>query len=124
MGGEMGRENQRLESELREALARQAMDGSIVNIRQLREENQQLRQHLTRSQTALVSMGKVSVSSCNPGELVLVVWSEENSNYSIYQEGTTLHFLHTDSIVTLGLQGVRPGGGGTLLQRWWTKSTA
>lgn len=102
--GEMGRENQRLESELREALARQAMDGSIVNIRQLREENQQLRQHLTRSQTALVSTGKVSVSSCNPGELVLVVWSEENSNYSIYQEGTTLHFLHTDSIVTLGLQ--------------------
>ena len=47
---------------------------------------------------------QVSVTSCTPGELVLVVWSEENTNYQVFQEGLTLHFLHTDSIHTLGLQ--------------------
>merc|ERR1712183_1055310 len=40
--------------------------------------------------------------------MVLVVWSDDHTNYQIYHEGTVLHFLHTESITTLDL--VEVGG--------------
>ena len=43
------------------------------------------------------------MTSAEKGDIVLVVWSEEHSNYQIYHEGPSLHFLHTDSLSTLGL---------------------
>merc|ERR1711890_202025 len=76
--------------------------------RQLQEENSQLRAQLTKSMTSLISTGKVSVTSCSPGEVVLVLWNEEHTNYQIYHEGSILHFLHTESTAALGL--APPGG--------------
>merc|ERR1712226_362790 len=76
--------------------------------KQLQEENLLLKQQLTKSMTILITTGKVSVSSCNAGGVVLVIWSEDHTNYQIYHEGSILHFLHTDSTVALGL--APPGG--------------
>ncbi len=62
------RKNTQLESELNEARQRlsSAMVGSIAltspeeSLRQLQEENQQLKQQLSRSMTSLISSSKVS----------------------------------------------------------------
>jgi len=51
-----------------------------------------------------VSGGKVSITSADKGEIVLICWSDDHNNYAIYHEGSILHFLHTDSIENLGLQ--------------------
>merc|ERR1719431_2477743 len=109
---EVQRKNAQLDSELREA--NQKLMTSIAtmepteSLKQLQEENMMLKQQLSRSMTSLISTGKVSVISADKGDIVLVVWSEEHTNYQIYHEGTVLHFLHTDSIATLGL--VEAGG--------------
>jgi len=111
---EVMRKNAQLESEVKEAQQRAArnMVTSFAAVtesetselyRQLQEENSQLRAQLTKSMTSLINTGKVSVSSCSPGEVVLVLWSDEHTNYQIYHEGSVLHFLHTDSAISLGL---------------------
>lgn len=113
---EVQRKNAQLDSELREAnqKLKMSMMTSIAtmepteSLKQLQEENMMLKQQLSRSMTSLISTGKVSVISADKGDIVLVVWSEEHTNYQIYHEGTVLHFLHTDSIATLGL--VEAGG--------------
>ena len=87
------RKNAQLESELRDAnqkLANSMLCSIAVetdeSLKQLQEENRQLRDQLTRSMTSLINTGKVSVLSAERGEIVLVVWSEVYSNYSIYHE--------------------------------------
>jgi len=113
---EVQRKNAQLESELREANQKLKMNmmTSIAtmepaeSLKQLQEENMMLKQQLSRSMTSLITTGKVSVISADKGDIVLVVWSEDHSNYQIYHEGTVLHFLHTDSIAMLGL--VEAGG--------------
>ena len=87
----------------------------------LQEENFLLKQQLSKSMTSMISTGKVSVTSAEKGDIVLVIWSEEHSNYQIYHEvksininrnyssckyylqGSSLHFLHTESVAALGL---------------------
>ncbi|XP_021922149.1 RB1-inducible coiled-coil protein 1 isoform X2 [Zootermopsis nevadensis] len=62
-----------------------------------------LQEKLTQSTTSLIQQGKISISSCNIGDSVLVVWDEEHRNYTILQETATLYFLHSDCLDTLGL---------------------
>ena len=67
----------------------------------------------------------MSINTADKGDVVLVLWADEHNNYQIYHEvgniynvkifgnifshqGAVLHFLHTDSITTLGL--VEAGG--------------
>ena len=52
-------------------------------------------------------MFQVSVSSAEKGDIVLVIWSEEHQNYQIYNESSSLHFLHTEGITGLGLKDAR-----------------
>jgi len=113
--GEVSRKNAQLESELREAEQRMtsSMSCSIApvredTVRQLQQENKQLKDQLSKSMTTAINNDKVSITSADRGDIVLVVWSEAHSNYSIYQEGSTLHFLHTDCLDQLGL-GVERG---------------
>ena len=88
------RKNTQLESELSEAQQKlkAGMSCSVMpveageSVKQLQEENVKLRQELTRSASSLVSCGRVSVRSADKGDLVLVVWSDEFSNYQIYHE--------------------------------------
>lgn len=41
---------------------------------------------------------------CNIGDAVLVVWDESSGNYIIFQDSTTLYFLHSDCLDTLQLR--------------------
>merc|ERR1711862_787749 len=79
---------------------------SQKQLQTLQEENYLLKQQLSKSMTSMISTGKVSVSSAEKGDIVLVVWSEEHSNYQIYHEGSSLHFLHTESLSALGLSSI------------------
>merc|ERR1711953_217540 len=74
-----------------------------MGVKQLQEENLRLKQELSRSANSLISAGRVSVTTADRGDLVLVIWSEEFSNYQIYHEGPALHFLHTESLSGLTL---------------------
>ena len=50
--------------------------------------------------------GKISVTSVDKGDIVMVVWNEEHNNYVIYTEpaaGLIMHFIHSDSLSSLGL---------------------
>ena len=73
------------------------------NLKQLQEENRQLKDQLSKSMTSLISTGKVSVMSADKGEIVLLIWSDVHANYSVYHEGNIMHFLHTESIEEMGL---------------------
>jgi len=50
------------------------------------------------------------VTSADKGDIVLVIWAEDHNNYQIYQEGSSLHFLHSESLHSLGL--LPPGAEG------------
>ncbi|XP_071549123.1 RB1-inducible coiled-coil protein 1 isoform X2 [Panulirus ornatus] len=74
------------------------------DVRKLQQENQELRDKLTRSATSLVERGKISVHSCQAGEAVLLVWDDHHVHYRVLLEGNPhLHFLHTESYAPLGL---------------------
>jgi len=116
------RKNAQLESEMKEAqqkLTNQmacsiaAVHDPLESQRQLQtlqEENLMLKQQLSKSMTSLISNGKVSVTSADKGDIVLVIWTEDHNNYQIYQEGSSLHFLHSESLHSLGL--LPPGAEG------------
>ena len=59
---------------------------SQKQLQNLQEENFLLKQQLSKSMTSIISTGKVSVTSAEKGDTVLVIWSEEHSNYQIYHE--------------------------------------
>jgi len=52
----------------------------------------------------LVQQGIVSVTSCNAGDVVLVVWDTVHGNYAVYQESSTLYFLHSDYVDALDME--------------------
>ncbi|KAL6257400.1 hypothetical protein P5V15_010972 [Pogonomyrmex californicus] len=55
----------------------------------------------------MVQQGIITVTSCNPGDVVLVVWDGMHNNYAVYQESSTFYFLHSDYIDALDV-GVKP----------------
>ncbi|XP_036148269.1 RB1-inducible coiled-coil protein 1 isoform X1 [Monomorium pharaonis] len=55
----------------------------------------------------MVQQGIVTVTSCNPGDVVLVVWDGIHGNYAVYQESSTLYFLHSDYVDALDV-GMNP----------------
>ncbi|XP_018300905.1 RB1-inducible coiled-coil protein 1 isoform X2 [Mycetomoellerius zeteki] len=56
----------------------------------------------------MVQQGIVTITSCNPGDVVLVVWDAVHSNYAVYQESSTFYFLHSDCVDAL--EGMNPSG--------------
>ncbi|EGI64641.1 RB1-inducible coiled-coil protein 1 [Acromyrmex echinatior] len=54
----------------------------------------------------MVQQGIVTVTSCNPGDVVLVVWDAVHSNYAVYQESSTFYFLHSDCVGAV--EGITP----------------
>lgn len=55
----------------------------------------------------MVQQGIVTVTSCNPGDVVLVVWDAVHGNYAVYQESSTFYFLHSDYVDALDV-GINP----------------
>ncbi|XP_071876214.1 autophagy-related 17 isoform X2 [Bombus fervidus] len=51
----------------------------------------------------LAELGHITVTSCDPGDNVLVFWDETHRTYTFYQESTTLHFLDPKSTAALDL---------------------
>lgn len=47
---------------------------------------------------------KVSVLTCQPGDIVLLCYDEGHQNYILFVLSPNLHFLHTDCLDTLGLK--------------------
>lgn len=47
---------------------------------------------------------KVSITSFQSGDLVLLCLDEEHGHYVVFTVGNTLHFLHTDCLDNLGLR--------------------
>ena len=62
--------------------------------------------NMTTSVSNKLKSGKISVTSVDKGDTVMVVWNEEHNNYAIYTEpsaGLIMHFLHSESLTSLGL---------------------
>lgn len=55
---------------------------------------------------SVLEQDKVSITSFQSGDLVLLCLDEEHGHYVVFTVGNTLHFLHTDCLDNLGL---RPG---------------
>lgn len=51
----------------------------------------------------LVQQGRITINTCNPGDVVLAVWDPVHQSYVLLQESSTLYFVHSDSIQTLGI---------------------
>lgn len=61
------------------------------------------------SQLQSSPVDKVSILTCNPGDVVLLCFDENHQNYVVFLLGSSLHFLHTDCLDVLGLKTVRKG---------------
>ena len=48
--------------------------------------------------------GSANVYGCEVGDAVVVQWDERYSTHILYNKGPYLHFLHADSISSLGLR--------------------
>ena len=62
--------------------------------------------NMTKSVNQKLKSGKISVTSVDKGDTVMVVWNEDHNNYVIYTEPSAsliMHFLHSDSLSLLGL---------------------
>ncbi|XP_011684925.1 PREDICTED: RB1-inducible coiled-coil protein 1 isoform X2 [Wasmannia auropunctata] len=59
--------------------------------------------------TKMVQQGIVTITSCNPGDVVLVVWDAVHGNYAVYQESSTFYFLHSDYVDALDVGMNRSG---------------
>lgn len=54
--------------------------------------------------TRHIAEDKVSITSCNVGDLALFCLDDRHDQYVVFTIGSTLHFLHTDCQDTLGLK--------------------
>ncbi|XP_015510734.2 RB1-inducible coiled-coil protein 1 isoform X3 [Neodiprion lecontei] len=64
---------------------------------------------LTRSTRNLIQQSKISICTCNPGDIVLVLWEPAYSSYTVLQETDAIYLVHSDSIVLLDLK-LNPDG--------------
>jgi len=51
-----------------------------------------------------VRQGSANVYGCEVGDAVVVQWDERYATHILYNKGPYLHFLHADSISSLGLR--------------------
>ncbi|XP_035228857.1 RB1-inducible coiled-coil protein 1-like isoform X2 [Stegodyphus dumicola] len=47
---------------------------------------------------------KISILTCNVGDLVLLCYEERNENFKVFHFGSFVHFLHQDSLQALNLK--------------------
>lgn len=45
----------------------------------------------------------LQVTSVDRGDIVMIVWSEDNNSFSVYNENSNLYFVHSDSYEALGI---------------------
>ncbi|CAH1183184.1 unnamed protein product [Phaedon cochleariae] len=59
---------------------------------------------MSRSDIAPLRPSKISVDSCKPDDLVVVMWDPDYENFKVLQENRHLYFLHSDYVAGLGLE--------------------
>ena len=64
----------------------------------------QLREKFTKSIVSLEQQPRICTSSCNPGDIVLVLWDPPHKNFIIYQDTPTFYFLHSDCVDVMDLR--------------------
>ncbi|XP_032666874.1 RB1-inducible coiled-coil protein 1 isoform X2 [Odontomachus brunneus] len=64
----------------------------------------QMRKKIEEGMAKIAQLGVVTVTSCNPGDVVVVFWDPAHGNYAVYQESPTLYFLHSDYVDTLDVR--------------------
>ncbi|KAB0797111.1 hypothetical protein PPYR_08105 [Photinus pyralis] len=62
-----------------------------------------LNEKLTKSQISFVKSNKLSIDSCQSGDIVLILWDPAYRNFRIIQESSHLFFLHSDCLEMFGL---------------------
>ncbi|KAI4504496.1 hypothetical protein M0802_000046 [Mischocyttarus mexicanus] len=50
----------------------------------------------------LIQQGRITVTTCNPGDTVLVIWDPIHWSYALLQESSTLYFVNSDCVESLG----------------------
>lgn len=83
--------------------------GQSSELNSSQDINYRYRDKLMKSTTTLFQHLSVCLHTCNPGDMVIVLWDTVHSNYIIMQESRTMYFLHSECIDTLEL---RPGSDG------------
>ncbi|KAG1669029.1 RB1-inducible coiled-coil protein 1 [Nymphon striatum] len=58
---------------------------------------------LPQSAKQLINNNDISVTSCNPGDNVLIYFDEQYENFAVFLTSPFMHFLHEDSVKSLGL---------------------
>lgn len=72
--------------------------------REISASSHAIREKLTKSTTNLVQQGKININSCNPGDVVVVIWDSAHRNYILLQDSQTFYFLNSDCIGDLDLK--------------------
>lgn len=62
-----------------------------------------MRYKLKKTVEQLLQQRCITVTSCDPGDRVLIFWNPKHENFALYQESSILYFLHPDCMATLGL---------------------
>lgn len=63
----------------------------------------QIQRKVKETAEKLEKLGHITVTSCNPGDNVLLFWDPTYETYTLYQESKTLHFLNSSCIDGLDL---------------------
>ncbi|CAB4065027.1 RB1CC1 [Lepeophtheirus salmonis] len=100
---DLGCQNEKLESEINYNQRIGEDCSEDEDLTSLQMENTRLKELLSKRMSDNYSCGKISVTSTDIGDCVMIVWSQETQQYIIYNEKGYYAFLHTDSIQSLGL---------------------
>lgn len=63
-----------------------------------------MRDKFTKSTSNLMQQSKITFMTCNPGDIVLILWDQAHRNYIVLQDSTTFYFLNSDCITDLDLK--------------------
>ncbi|KAK7489013.1 hypothetical protein BaRGS_00019674 [Batillaria attramentaria] len=94
--------------QMEESISRTSDWEQIANMREQRISELETKL-MTMSMTASTrreARDKVSILSCYVGDLVLLCLDDRHDQYVVFTVGNTLHFLHSDSVDSLGLKPV------------------
>ncbi|XP_029038342.1 RB1-inducible coiled-coil protein 1 isoform X1 [Osmia bicornis bicornis] len=62
-----------------------------------------IQKKIEQTAAKLEKEGRITVTTCNPGDDVLVCWNPAHGKYTLYQESSMLYFLNSDCMGTLKL---------------------
>lgn len=62
-----------------------------------------VRKKMKKTAEKLVQQGRITVTSCDPGDRVLVFWNPTHENFTLYQESPMFYFVNTDCVASLDL---------------------